>query len=96
MEILINNSYGGFGLSDVAVKMYNKKKNTKYTAFDLSDYSLRTDKDLIDIVRKLGPEANRMGSDIGITEIPDGSYFVIDDDDGAERLFYSESKVKKA
>lgn len=96
MEILINNSYGGFSLSDVAVKMYNKKKNTKYTAFDLSDYSLRTDKDLIDIVRKLGPEANRMGSDIGITEIPDGSYFAIDDDDGAERLFYSESKIKKA
>lgn len=97
MEILANNAYGGFGLSKTAVRMYNEKKHTNYDAYDLSGskYRFRTDKDLIDIVKKLGPEANDDYSEVCVVTIPDGSHFVIYDDDGAERVFYSESEIKQ-
>lgn len=97
MEILFNKAYGGFGLSDTAVKIYNEKNHTNYDAHDLSEsnYRFRTDKDLIDIVKILGPKAYDHYSEVCIATVPDDSHFVICEDDGAERVFFSESEIKE-
>ena len=50
------------------------------------DGSYREDKKLIEIVEKLGEEANSPFSNLKVVEIPDDIKYVIDDYDGIETL----------
>lgn len=50
------------------------------------DYELRTDKDLIEVVRLLGDSANGMFAELKIVDIPDGINWEIDDYDGIETV----------
>ena len=54
----------------------------------------RLDKTLIEVVEELGEKANTRFSDLEVVEIPDGSYYIIDEYDGVETLYYSETEIK--
>lgn len=53
----------------------------------------REDKTLIEVVEELGKEASGMWGELKIVEIPDNAFFIIDNYDGLETLYYSKSKI---
>jgi len=83
MKIVINRCYGGFGLSNIAIKMLKNIKNDNN--FDVRGVD-RTDKDLIDIVEKLGEKANGIHSKLKIITIPDLIDYEITEYDGYETV----------
>ena len=66
---------------------------------DCDKYSLdltsknRTDKILIEVVEELKERANDDFSDLEIVEIPDNCFYKIDDYDGVEAIYYSNSEI---
>ena len=142
MKVAVNKCYGGFGISNIALKELvirkancikvftpksyhggeNKNKNIReewkrrwkeefaeyidigdgfmahncgfnlyrdgliYKLNDRSDIEVRTDKDLIEVIEKLGDRASDRFANIEITEIPDGVIFEIEEHDGMESV----------
>ena len=81
MKIAINECYGGFGLSKEAEAMLPKEIN-----FRDGD---RTDPRLIEVIEKLGYEANGPFAKIAIYDIPDeATDYKIWEYDGVETLIY--------
>lgn len=66
---------------------------------DYSKYCLnlssenRLDPILIEVVEELGEKASDGFSNLQVVEIPDNSYYKIDEYDGVETLYYSESEI---
>ena len=56
-----------------------------------NDY--RLDKTLIEVVEELGKKASGMCGNLEVVEIPDNSFYKIDEYDGLETLYYSNSKI---
>lgn len=87
MKIIINSCYGGFGLSNKAMKEI-KKLNPELGTLYSGDYKLRSNPIVISVVEKLGKEANGDCADLQIIEIPfeneDGWH--IDEYDGIETI----------
>lgn len=133
MKIVINNQYGGFGLSTLAIREFLKLKGKEahFYGMDYSDRKFhytkienpnkdslfmdcftkdfgekfnseeipeqewkkhnfsvksidRTDKDLIEIVERLGEKANTRCATLKIIEIPDDIDYEIEEYDGNE------------
>jgi hypothetical protein len=86
MKVLINAEFGGFGLSQEAIDMFNERseKKVKYS-FELTDKH-RSDPILISIVEELGERANDGYSELEIATIPDGYDYAISDYDGLESI----------
>lgn len=83
MKIVLNKCYGGFGLSDRALSLYNKKAKTNISwARDID----RSDPVLIKVVEMLGEEVNTRFSELKIVEIPDGVDWEITEYDGIEQV----------
>ena len=82
IEIMINESYGGFGYSTDAIKLYRARTET-----DFGDVS-RHDPDMIAIVKEMGASANGFDAKISICEIPAKfeNYYEIRDYDGNESI----------
>lgn len=59
-------------------------------------FKSRTDKDIIDVVKKLSEDANGPFSKIVVIEIPDDCFYEIVDYDGVETVFYSKTEIKRA
>lgn len=80
MKIVVNYSYGGFGLSDIADKILRYERNGSYE---------RNNPELVKIVEELGRRAEGNCARLVIEEIPDDAtdYFIYDDD-GYETLIY--------
>lgn len=80
MKIVINNCYGGFGLSEEAMDMLGIN----------DDYGIdRTDPALIEVVEKLGDRASSKFAKLTVVEIPDeATDYDISYYDGAETLIY--------
>ena len=99
MKIVINNCYGGFGLSGNAIKRYCELKGIDYDKewnVYSSEYKIkRTDPILIQVVEELGEEANDFCSDLKIEEIPNGSYYRIIEYDGWEEIILKEEEPYK-
>ena len=94
MKILFNNTYGGFELSEKAVKMYMERKGIKKSSeeddmWGLANNPSRTDETLIAIVEELGKEASGSCAQITIAEVPDGAYWYVDEYDGWEEIRYT-------
>ena len=70
MKIVINAKYGGFGLSETAIGLYKARKNITDDEFSLCEID-RDDPTLVEIVEKLGDDANDKYSKLKIVEIPD-------------------------
>jgi hypothetical protein len=82
-HIVINDCYGGFGLSLRAINEYRKMANI--TATDFSDRDIpRDDPYLIKVVKELGMGANGSHSNLKIVEIPGDVDWTIQDYDGVE------------
>ena len=81
MKIAINKCYGGFGLSKEARAMLPK---------DMYRWDMdRTDPRLIEVIEKLGEEANGEFARLAIFDIPeDATDYQIWEYDGAETLIY--------
>jgi hypothetical protein len=81
MKIVINDCYGGFGLSKKALALYNERAGTvlKYE-YDIK----RDDPILVEIVEQLGEAANGSSAKLKIVEIPDDVQWQIQEYDGDE------------
>lgn len=55
----------------------------------------RTDKTLIEVVEELGKKASGSFSDLQVVEIPDNSFYKIDEYDGVETIYYSDTEIKE-
>ena len=108
MKVLINRQWGGFNFSDRAIKLICKMKNLTYVDFAKPKNShevgfktfdvdknpdIRTDKDAVVAVEKLGDAASTRTSSLQVAEIPDGSYYKVTDYDGFETLYYSKTPI---
>jgi hypothetical protein len=99
-KVLLNKSYGGFGLSDKAFELYLNRSGIAYFKEDYdgvivyktsnpdedlyADEISRKDPILIKIVEELGEEANSYHSDLYIDDIPPGTFYNIVEYDGME------------
>lgn len=82
-KIVINDCYGGFGLSDRAILEY--KQLAGITDQDFYDREIpRDDPYLVQIVQRLGMSANGAHSNLKIVEIPGDVDWLIQEYDGAE------------
>lgn len=82
-RVVINNCYGGFGLSDAALAHYMKL--TGLTEQDFHHRELpRDDAYLVQVVRELGEKANGPHANLKIVEIPADVDWHIAEYDGNE------------
>lgn len=105
MKIVISQRYGGFGLSKKAydfMKVEHDNGDNMMGSLgivipkeDFSDYEKRTDERLVKCVESLGHEADSQFASLTVIEIPDNSFWVIDEYDGFETLYYSESEINR-
>ena len=80
MKVVINDCYGGFGLSEKALKMLGVEDDYDFE-FD------RTNPELVEVVEKLGKEANGFCASLRVIEIPDDvKEWYIDEYDGIETI----------
>ncbi len=80
---MINDCYGGFGLSDRAILEYTKLAGITDPSF--CDHEIpRDDPYLVQIVRELGMAANGRHSNLKIVEIPGDVEWLVQEYDGAE------------
>ena len=100
-KVVINNCYGGFGLSEKAVQRYQELSG-KVVPFigddtdedmgfwDVSEIP-RHDPALVQTVEELGQNANGESASLLVEEIP-GKRYLIEEYDGAEELHYPEAE----
>jgi hypothetical protein len=85
VKILINRCYGGFGISDEALKLY-KQKVPSYN-YDSGYHIKRTDLILIEIFEEKGSEfVSGPFSDLQLQTIPDDCHYDIEEYDGMEGI----------
>lgn len=81
-SVVYNACYGGFGLSDLAIKAYEERTNTKIVSINLK----RHDPILVEVVKELGIKADSAFSILKIAEIPENAEYEIDEYDGFEEV----------
>jgi hypothetical protein len=82
-RIVINDCYGGFGLSDAAFSKY--KEMAGITASDFYDRDVpRDDPYLVKIVKEMGSLANGRHANLKIVEVPGDVDWIVQEYDGAE------------
>ena len=82
-RVVINDCYGGFGLSDEAITMYNEMAGVTEQDFSHRDI-VRDDPYLIEVVKKLGSRASGRSASLKIVEIPADVLWHIAEYDGNE------------
>jgi hypothetical protein len=96
VSVLINIKYGGYGLSEQAMKMYSDRTGNKIDKY--GDYTIsRSDPVLIQIFKELGPAINDKCCQINEGKVPvdavHANAFEIDDYDGAEGININHEKI---
>ena len=90
ISVAINQSYGGFNLSEKAIERFNQISNNSYKKYiDCCEQIIdRTNRYLIKVIKELGREANGMGSSLAIKniELAPGQYWRILEYDGVETI----------
>lgn len=81
--IVINDCYGGFGLSERAIRKYKEMAGITESSFYDRDIP-RDDAYLVKIVRELGMAANGPHANLKIVEIPGDVKWLVQEYDGAE------------
>jgi len=86
MKIVINDDWGGFGLSEEAYKELGLEWDGFGYAFN--GYECRTNPKLVEVVERLGSErASGHFAKLKVIEIPDGIDWVIYNYDGIETVY---------
>lgn len=81
IRIVINRCFGGFGLSEEALAMYNESSGKNVTwARDID----RDDPHLVAVVDILGDRVNTRFSELKVVDIPDGTKWYVGEYDGIE------------
>jgi hypothetical protein len=80
MKIVINQCYGGFGLSNKAELRYKELSGKDFDTWECN----RDDPHLVKVVEELGEEANDEHADLTVVEIPDGVNWCVEEYDGRE------------
>jgi len=84
-KIVINNCYGGFGLSELAINRLKELGYPTDEAGNINYYDIpRDDSLLVRVVEELGDLANDSYARLKIVEIPDDTEWVIKEYDGNE------------
>lgn len=83
VKIVYNACYGGFGLSDEALDLYEKLTGNRP---EWHDDFVRHDPHLVAVVEQLGERANGSYSELVIAEVPAGTKYRIDEYDGLESV----------
>ena len=87
MKYVRNNSYGGFGLSKQAVRLFNQYAETAYEgSFELQYEVPRNDPNLVKVVEELGEAASEDYAELIIVEVPNDVSPEIQDYDGLEKF----------
>lgn len=81
MKVVYNSYFGGYGLSEKAMKLYNERAG-RIVEYDCD--ITRHDPILVSVVEELGEEANDRLSELAIIDIPEGYDYIIDEYDGVE------------
>ena len=84
MELVINNCYGGFSLSDAGIARYLELKGMKLNDGFYDRDIPRDDAALIQVVEELGDAANGSCADLKIVEIPNDVDWYVEEYDGNE------------
>lgn len=84
MKLVINVCFGGFSLNDRYMKLFKAKYD---------DGIKRDDPDLIALVQSGKKNISPIYSELKVVEIPDGSFYIINDYDGWETVYYSKSEI---
>ena len=87
-KVVINNCYGGFGLSEKAIQRYNEISDRNIDSWDALELP-RHDPALVQAVEELGQDANGRNACLLVQEIP-GNRYLIEEYDGAETIFFPE------
>lgn len=100
-KVVINVCYGGFGLSDEAVREYLRRTGRRWTETPRALFTSfhvvgedgwyqgdipRTDPTLIALVEEWGDRANGRHAELKIEELPKGTQYLIDEYDGFESI----------
>jgi len=83
VKVVINEDFGGFGLSDDAEALYKERKGITDPDWWYADIA-RDDPLLIQIVEEMGDKADGTFASLRIVEIPDGVNWYIEEYDGRE------------
>ena len=85
-KIVINAAYGGFGLSDLAMRRYAEiKKIEDVDTIHIYDIC-RADSALVQVVEELGEESFDTYAELKIVEIPEDVDWYIHEYDGLEHV----------
>lgn len=82
-KIVINNCYGGFGLSEVGEKLYKERVGISDPEWWCNDIS-RDDPVLVQLVEELGQDIQSKYAKLKVVEIPDDVQWEIAEYDGME------------
>ena len=81
MKVVYNACFGGFDLSDKALKLYNERADVPA---EHSWHIRRDDPVLVSVIEELGIEADGNYASLEVIDIPDGYDYVVDEYDGLE------------
>ena len=85
-KIVINAAYGGFGLSDLAMRRYAEiKKIEDVDTIHIYDIC-RADSALVQVVEEMGEASFGWAADLKIVEIPEDVDWYIHEYDGLEHV----------
>lgn len=102
MKVLVNECYGGYGISSEAGKLWLERKGISYQIYEdtyqlivsidgetqsIGNYIGRTDETLIEIFEEKGSEfTSGPHAEVALIEIPDGCQYNIHEYDGTEYI----------
>lgn len=89
-EILFKNYFTKDMGDNIEISNEDYKKYCLYL-----DDEYRKDPTLIEVVEELGDKASGRFGRLEVVEIPDNCYYKIDEYDGIETIYYSESEIKE-
>ena len=91
VKIVYNTCYGGFGLSDAALELYEKLTGERR---DWHGDFVRHDPYLVQVVEQLGTEAaSGPYAELAIYELPEGTRYRIDEYDGMESVMTQDDYI---
>jgi len=95
MEVVYNACHGGFGLSEIGMKLYKEKKIA--AGFDIYEETNREDPQLIETVKELGKLANDYSANLQIITIPleYANCYTIAEYDGCEQVICDPAQLVK-
>ena len=93
-SVVVNNCYGGFGLSELAQEEIIKRKGLEFKdfteRFNYFEDIPRHDRDLVAVVEELGYKADGNYAELHVKEINSDSYYIVDND-GIEAVYTPET-----